>query len=571
MDPRRALEYFKLAAEQDDPDAMFNYALFLLTGRGDGKKDHSLAQDLFRRAADEDHYPSIVNFGYCLATGTGRLRDLDNAACYFRIAAEWGDPVGQFNFGLCYYLGLGIQTNYKEAARYFGLSAEQDFAAGHSNLGFCLAMGRGVDMDLEAAVFHFERSADQGLAAGQFNLGFSLLKGSKADSVRGVQLLRQSWERGYTPAGITYSDCLLKGIGGMKDVLASIATLSRVGLSTAAEKCRTVQFIDTFCMTDNLIRPGGLDDMGDDRPSPLEIDFWSSLEVVDLEILHCGLLWQIKKMQHQATGQLMAVKLFSSQFQASKVKTTKEFIRELSGLRDLKHPCIMEMVGFQLPSDGNGAEIAYEFMKNGSLLDVLKRVQAGDAPPFWTPTGIATIVMGLVLGMRFIHSRQAIHRNLKPSNLFITDDGRLRIGDLTWCRFSIGKSELTKQPGSAHYQAPEIYESDKYDKKIDIFAFASVLYEILSLRPVFSPDLPPHRVMAKLVKRKWAGPPDDWSPPVRQLLNDCWRAKPDQRPSFSQIASFLAEYNFYILPGVDADAVRVFVDEVDRAVGVLQE
>jgi serine/threonine protein kinase len=70
-----------------------------------------------------------------------------------------------------------------------------------------------------------------------------------------------------------------------------------------------------------------------------------------------------------------------------------------------------------------------------------------------------------------------------------------------------GKSELTKQPGNAHYQAPEIYESDVYDKKTDAFAFASVLYEILSLDPVFRPDLLPHRVMGRLVKRDWTPPP----------------------------------------------------------------
>jgi hypothetical protein len=42
-------------------------------------------------------------------------------------------------------------------------------------------------------------------------------------------------------------------------------------------------------------------------------------------------------------------------------------------------------------------------MQNGSLVDVIKRVQSGDVPLFWTATGIATIVAGIVLRMKFIH------------------------------------------------------------------------------------------------------------------------------------------------------------------------
>jgi serine/threonine protein kinase len=203
-------------------------------------------------------------------------------------------------------------------------------------------------------------------------------------------------------------------------------------------------------------------------------------------------------------------------------------------------------------------------MKNGSLLDVLERIRAKHALLFWTATGIARIVMGLVLGMRFIHSRGAIHHNLKPSNLFVTDDGHLRIGDLTWCRFAggNGKCELTKQPGTAHYSAPEIYESDNYDEKLDVFSFGSVLYEMLSLRPVFSPDLAPPAVMLKLVSGQLGAIPDDWPPPVRQLLNRCWRRDPTRRPSFDEIAFSLAQCHFQILPGVDGDAVQAFAGEI---------
>jgi serine/threonine protein kinase len=222
----------------------------------------------------------------------------------------------------------------------------------------------------------------------------------------------------------------------------------------------------------------------------------------------------------------------------------------------------MELVGFHLPEDRKGGAIAYEFMENGSLLDVLTRVRSGDIPVFWTPTGIATIVMGLVLGMKFMHSQKAIHRNLKPSNLFISDDGHLRIGDLTWCRFSNSKCQLTKQPGSAHYSAPDIYVLDNYDEKVDVFSFGLVLYEVLAGKPVFERTLRPQRVMGMLVSGNFAEIPNEWPPPVRQLLSQCWRMEPARRPSFDEIASYMAEMQFQLLSGVESDAVYTFVEDI---------
>jgi serine/threonine protein kinase len=91
----------------------------------------------------------------------------------------------------------------------------------------------------------------------------------------------------------------------------------------------------------------------------------------------------------------------------------------------------MQVPGFQLPLVQKKGVIATRFIKNHSVAEVLARIQTGSLPELWTATGIAKLVTGLVLGMKFIHRQSAIHRNLKPSNLFITDDC-LQIGDLAF-------------------------------------------------------------------------------------------------------------------------------------------
>jgi serine/threonine protein kinase len=163
-------------------------------------------------------------------------------------------------------------------------------------------------------------------------------------------------------------------------------------------------------------------------------------------------------MKRKSDNVEVAVKLFTPGGSTPNEEVFKRFFRELEALWSFHHQCITQIVGFQLPGEGKEGAIATLFMKNGSLVDVLAKVKGGKLPRFWTPTGIAKLVAGLVLGMKFIHRQGVIHRNLKPSNLFVADDGCLQIGDLAFCRFLKAGAQLTAQPGTAHYQAPEIYE-----------------------------------------------------------------------------------------------------------------
>jgi serine/threonine protein kinase len=330
-----------------------------------------------------------------------------------------------------------------------------------------------------------------------------------------------------------------------------------------ADKYFAVQRLDTFLFVQDVLRPRGFDELAGSAVCELQTSFDAPLfETID-DLPSSGTLGLIKRMKRKSDGQEVAVKFFTRGGSCPNEEVMKRFFRELEGLRAFPHPCIMQMVGFQLPGEGMEGDIATFFMKNGSLADVASRVKAGETVEFWTPTGIAKLVTSLVLGMKFIHSQGALHRNLKPSNLFVTDDGCLQIGDLAFCRFLKSEAQLTAQPGTAHYQAPEIYEEEPYTEKVDVFAFGLILYEILALKPVFPPALPPQKVMKKLISEHFAVIPDDWLPSVKELLNRCWRNNPRSRPTFDEIASYLKDHSFQIGLGVDAHVVQSFVDEVE--------
>jgi serine/threonine protein kinase len=90
---------------------------------------------------------------------------------------------------------------------------------------------------------------------------------------------------------------------------------------------------------------------------------------------------------------------------------------------------------------------------------------------------------------------------------------------------------------------------------VDVFAFGLILYEIIALKPVFAPGLPPQSVMKKLTREPFVDIPSDRLPSVKELLNRCWRRNHGSRPSFGEIESSLKENSFWILSDVDSDAV----------------
>jgi serine/threonine protein kinase len=105
-----------------------------------------------------------------------------------------------------------------------------------------------------------------------------------------------------------------------------------------------------------------------------------------------------------------------------------QFFREIAFLAELNHPRILRILGWSFPSESTDAEIRTEYADNGSLRSVFKRVQRESKFDFWNGTGKEIIICGLVLAMKFVHSYEIVPRDLKPSNILISDHGQADFG-----------------------------------------------------------------------------------------------------------------------------------------------
>lgn len=104
----------------------------------------------------------------------------------------------------------------------------------------------------------------------------------------------------------------------------------------------------------------------------------------------------------------------------------------------------------------------------------------------FTESLVGTWIMQLVLAIEFMHKKNVLHRDLKPQNLFVDEDMNLKIGDFGISKALESSLETCKTSiGTPCYMAPEMYTTDRYNNKADIWSLGCVVYEICALEKLF--------------------------------------------------------------------------------------
>jgi serine/threonine protein kinase len=118
--------------------------------------------------------------------------------------------------------------------------------------------------------------------------------------------------------------------------------------------------------------------------------------------------------------------------------------RRIENLMNLRHPCILGIIGVIFPSPMQKLQIIRQYSIGSSLSEVIST-----SPEWWTPTAKAKTIVGVVLSMRFAHSFGLLHGHLTGDNVLFADDGMVQISDFCLNSFSEvgGNSEAVAEAG----------------------------------------------------------------------------------------------------------------------------
>ena len=152
---------------------------------------------------------------------------------------------------------------------------------------------------------------------------------------------------------------------------------------------------------------------------------------------------------------------------------------------------------------------------------------------------IYNIVLEICLGIKEIHKKNLIHRDMKPENIFITKDHKIKIGDFGVSRQLDNTNRYTYSViGTGKYMAPEVIKAEKYNSKVDIWGLGCIIYELLTLNICF--DGPGLSYVSQIIDGKHGKINTNKYNPKWQVLIDKLLSKNyKERPDIDSICNFI--------------------------------
>jgi len=228
-----------------------------------------------------------------------------------------------------------------------------------------------------------------------------------------------------------------------------------------------------------------------------------------LERLGAGGMADVYAAEDQELGRRVALKLLYRHL-AESGSFAERFRREASSAAGLQHPNI---VGIFDRGEWDGTYyIAMELIQGRTLKDVIR--ERGPAPP----DAAVDIVLQILRAARFAHQRGVVHRDIKPHNVMIDEEGRVKVTDFGIAR--AGASDMTETGsvmGTAQYLSPEQAQGRPVDARSDLYSIGIVLYELLTGTVPFDAESPV-TVALKQVSEQPV-PPMDRNPAVPPALD----------------------------------------------------
>ena len=238
-------------------------------------------------------------------------------------------------------------------------------------------------------------------------------------------------------------------------------------------------------------------------------------------------------------------------------KLLRQFKTELAIMCRLHSPRTVQVLGV-VSTDASFLGLVLEYMPGGSVRHALDSDAdlAVDVRRTWGAD--------ISRGMRYLYSQGVEHRDLKCANCLLTAEGRVKVVDFGLSRCEELRTQMTSTiamnlKGTPAFMAPEMLEEQTFTEKSDVYSFAIVLWEIWSRRSPWATD-PPAIVISRVVLKRARPPVPKMPTDLRELMCRCWAHKPDDRPTFSEIATLLGETTprspsapFAAAPGLDRE------------------
>lgn len=241
-------------------------------------------------------------------------------------------------------------------------------------------------------------------------------------------------------------------------------------------------------------------------------------------------------MRRKEDGQIYALKKVTSLFMQIRMAKIKEKDKNnaLNEIRILASEGGGNIIAFKEAFYDEGSSclcIVMEFAEKGDLLQLIhshtKNSTRIEEEEIWKA------LVHISKGLKSLHDKKILHRDLKGANVFITGEGVYKLGDMNVSK--VVKYDLARtQTGTPYYASPEVWKDLPYGTKSDMWSLGCVLYEMAAHRPPFTAN-----DIQTLYKRVMGGYypriPAVYSSELSEIINSLLQMNPSDRPSVSEL------------------------------------
>ncbi|MCJ1436191.1 Cell cycle serine/threonine-protein kinase cdc5/MSD2 [Xylographa pallens] len=252
--------------------------------------------------------------------------------------------------------------------------------------------------------------------------------------------------------------------------------------------------------------------------------------------------------QKYGKGSTFALKIVKANMGLKKME--EKFRTELQIHSKMRHPNIVEF--HRAFTFEENTYIVLELCPNGSLKDMVQKRRCLSLPE------VRRYGIQLCGAIKYLHSRNVIHRDLKMGNIFLDCNMNIKLGDFGLAAILITESDVTAVSrrttlcGTPNYIAPEILERGRkgHDYKVDIWALGVIFFALLTGYPPFS-DKVQEEIYRKVrcLEYTWpANARNDYPEEAKALVSSLLKTSAEERPEPDQIVG----HAFFSMHGANA-------------------
>lgn len=269
-----------------------------------------------------------------------------------------------------------------------------------------------------------------------------------------------------------------------------------------------------------------------------------------LEKIGSGGMSVVYKAQCHTLNRLVAIKVLKEEFAFDRAFIDK-FRMEAQAAARLSHPNIVSV--YDVVEEGALHYIVMELIEGVTLKSYIEKKGCLENKE---AIGIAIQVAS---GIAAAHSHHIVHRDIKPQNIIISRDGKVKVADFGIAKAVSAQTMNATAVGSVHYISPEQARGGYCDERSDIYSFGITLYEMVAGKVPFEGDNTVAVALAHLEDP--VVPPTEYNPDIcpglEQIILKCTQKRPDMR--------------YGAMEDVIADLRRVLVDPQADVLAAVQE